>query len=211
MSNPSTPIARSKTAALSRVQDAVPKGYHRYIAGTVVPAKAAALAGKLHRLYGIGCTPAQRITRKRHGEANALLAMFWPEGAERVDWLMVATDGTGMEAEKLRNVEDKPRLVWLGYELVRHPTRGTTSWSWRRQKMEMAELYHLLDELLAQRYHGAVAQTLERIARQPGFHGVRTQSWDLCQYARQKGYDGELPHIFYTQKVSHGDRLALMP
>ena len=206
-----TPIARSKTAALARVIDSIPKGYVRYACGTVNASKAIVLANKFHGLYGIGCTPAQRITRKKHGKANALLVMYWPEGADSVHWLMLFTAGNGTEAEQLRHVMDKHRLQWLGYELVRHSARGPSAWTWRRPKAEMAEHYAMLSEALATHQHGVVADALSRFANQPGFHGIREQSWALCQEARRRGYPGELPHLFYVQKVSHGERLLLHP
>lgn len=235
----STPIATSKTAALSRVLDSVPKGYIYYTSGTCTAGKAEKLAKKFHAQYGIGCTPAQRITRKKHGLANALLVLFWPsclesesasdvspaEPPERgfaapvsglpmgtpVSWLLLVTEGSGpvWESEKLRSVQEKPRLNWLGYELVRHTVRGKTTWTWRRTKEAMENLYQLLGEQLNRHHHSAVAETLERIARQPGFAGIREQSWQLCAFARQRGYDGPLPHLFYVQKVSHGERMAL--
>ena len=208
---PTTPISRSKTAALSRILDCVPKGYYRYTFGTVAAEKAEALARKFHVQYGIGCTPAQRITRKGKGLANVVLVVFWPEGVERVEWLLLATDGVGLENERLREVAEKPRLAWLGYELVRHASRGRTAWTWRRPKQEMAELHALLASQLSQRRYAAVAGTLECIARQPGFHGVRTQSWKLCEEARRHGYQGPLPQLFYLQKVSHGERVMLTP
>jgi len=204
-----TPIAHSKTAALARVLDSVPKGYHRYTCGTVKADKAEALARKFHGLYGIGCTPAQRLTRKGRGLANSVLVMYWPQDAEQVQWLLLVTDGNGMEGETLRLAEEAQRLNWLGYELVRHPSQGRTVWTWRRPKQEMAELHALLAFQAGQRHYAALAETLERIARQPGFHGVRTQSWALFQEARRRGYDGPLPHLFYLQKVSHGERLTL--
>lgn len=71
----------------------------------------------------------------------------------------------------------------------------------------MRELYTLLDEQLKKRHWGAVSGTLERIAAQPGFHGVREQSWRLCQEARKRGYQSELPILFYIQKMSHGERI----
>jgi len=208
---PSTPIARSKTAALSRILDSVPKGYRRYVLGTVSAAKAETLANKFHVLYGIGCSPAQRLARKSKGLANAILAMYWPEGAVNVQWLLLATDGAGLESEKLRLVDEKPRLCWLGYELVRHSTQGRTSWTWRRPREEIAELYALLAHQANLKYEKALEETLERIATQPGFSGVRAQSWALCQEARRRGYHGQLPHLFFLQKISHGDRLALDP
>lgn len=205
----STPLAHSKSAALTRVTDSIPKGYSRYTFGTVAATKAVALAHKLHGLYGIGCTPAQRITRKKHGQANALLVMYWPEDADLVHWLMLFTVGEGAEREQLRDVTAKPYLQWLGYELVRHPTRGATSWTWRRPKAEMAEHYAMLAELQKKHHTGAVSDMLQRLANQPGFHGVRTQTWDLFQVARQRGYDAALPHLFYIQKIPHGDSLLV--
>lgn len=202
-----TPIGRSKTAALSRVIDAVCKGYRFYCCGTVAADKAEQLARKLHERHAIGATPTQRLTRKKHGKANCLLVMYWPLGAAQVEWLMLFTVGQLASHEHLRDAADKHRLEWMGYELVRHPTRGVASWTWRRPKIEMAEHYALLDASLVRRHHDAVEQHLTRVANQPGFHGVREQSWALCQYARQHGYRGELPHIFYVQKISHGERL----
>lgn len=205
----STPIANSKTAAMARILDSVPKGYVRFTSGTVKAAKAVALAKKFHALYGIGCTPAQRLTRKNRGMANAVLVMFWPEGAEQVEWLLLATEGRGMEAEELHSVMGKPRLRWLGYELVRHAARGRSAWTWRRGAEEMAELHALLASQSSHRRYADVAETLTRIARQPGFHGVRTQSWSLFQEALRRGYPGQVPTLFFVQKVSHGTPLKL--
>ncbi|HGL5235551.1 hypothetical protein [Burkholderia multivorans] len=205
----STPIARSKTAAMTRVLDVVPRGYHRYINGTVQVEKAEALAQKFHARYGIGCSPAQRLTRKSKGMANAVLVMYWPETAECVEWLLLATSGSGLDGEALRLVDESPRLTWLGYELIRHPSRGRAAWTWRRTRNEMAELHALIALQAGQRHYKALADTLVRIARQPGFHGVRAQSWGLFQEARRRGYNGDLPNLFHVQKVSHGERLAL--
>ncbi len=209
----STPIATSKTAALSRVLDGVSRGYTRYISGVTTADKAIAVANKFHQLYGIGCTPAQRITRKGKGQANTLLVMYWPAGAAQVDWLLLATPGTGLIAarEKLLEVTGKPRLQWLEYELTRYGARGVARWTWRRPKGEMADRYVRLGEHLKRHDTGAVADILAEIARQPGFHGVREQSWALCQFAWQHGYREELPFLFYVHKVSHGERLVLDP
>lgn len=208
---PSTPIARSKTAALSRILDSVPKGYQRYTTGMVSAAKADLLANKFHARYCIDCSPAQRLTRKAKGLANAVLVMYWPEGADEVRWILLATAGIGLESEKLWRVDEKPRLSWLGYELVRYSSQGRTSWTWRRPREEIAELHALVAHQGNAKHLKALEETLERIARQPGFSGVRAQSWALCQEARRRGYSGHLPHLFFVQKVSHGDRLELRP
>jgi hypothetical protein len=208
-----TPISTSKTAALSRVLDGVSRGYTRYTSGVTTPEKAVAVANKLHRLYGIGCTPAQRVTRKKRGLANTLLVMYWPAGTVTVHWLLLATPGSGLisEREKLLDVTGKPRLQWLGYELVRYGARGVTRWTWRRPKAAMADWYALLGEHLKRRDTGALADSLAAIARQPGFHGVREQSFALCRFAREHGYREELPFLYHVHKVSHGERLVLDP
>lgn len=205
----STPIARNKTSALVRVLDSIPKGYIRYVAGTVKPDKAMALANKFHRLYGIGLSPAQRLIRKHKGQANALLVLHWPQDAAEVHWLLMATPGHGLEAERWLDFTAKPRLIWLGYELVRHAVSDKPAWTWRRPKAEMAEHYAQLDAHLRHRQHNAIGALLQRIANQPGFHGVREQSWALCQHAYSRGYAEELPHLFFVQKVSHGERVPL--
>lgn len=234
-----SPLSRSKTAALSRVLDNVPKGYTFYAAGECPAGKTMALLRKFHEHYSIGCTPAERITRKTKGMANALLVLYWPDdGAAgmkirppvdpvlaspfevpvsialasiKVSWLLLATEGSGPvhEMETLHSVLDRRRLNWLGYELIRHPVSGKTAWAWRRTKAEIENLYRILDEQLKRHHFSAVAETLERTARQPGFAGVRTQSWALCEYARRHGYEGALPHIFFVQKVSHGERVVI--
>ena len=288
LANPATtPIARSKTAALSRILDSVPKGYVYYTAGECPAGKLETLARKFHERYGIGCSPAQRITRKQKGLANAVLVLYLPVGTEddtgasvesgrdsgleagwdsggaahsaaatesspaprarstppateavppslniatpthtplhsealgqpihsptKVSWVLLATEGTGPvhEQEQLRSVLDSRRLVFLGYELVRYSHRGKTSWTWRRTKEAMADLHALLASQLNARQTNAVAQTLLRISRQPGFSGVRKQSWELCQFARSRGYAGELPYLYFVEKVRQGERLVL--
>lgn len=238
-----TPVAQSKTAALCRVLDVVPKGYHHYIAGTCPPAKIEKVARKLHVEYGIGCSPAQRITRKKQGLANAVLVLYWPPAAaphletgselgqatdlamveapvsgeaglpteSSISWLLLATEGAGAvhDQERLQSVQGASRLHWLGYELVRLSSRGRPSWTWRRTKAEMADWYALLADQLRRRNFSAVTQSLQRISRQPGFSGVRQQSWDLCQFARSQGYAEPLPFLFHVQKVSHGQPLRV--
>ena len=255
----STPVASSKTAALSRVLDSVTKGYVYYTAGTCPAEKAVKLAKKFHERYGIGCSPAQRMTRKKKGLANAVLVLYWPteiaprlppepapeSGATQsshaspseesnlssftppeqtlpeplyslpfgaqVSWVLLATDGDGPvhDEESLRSVLELPRLLFLGYELVRKASRGKVGWTFRRTKQEMAELYALLAAQLNHRQMATVQHTVLRISRQPGFAGVRVQSWALFQFARQRGYTGELPRLYFVQKGSHGPRLQI--
>lgn len=205
----STPIARSKTAALARVLDVIPKGYHRYTHGTVSASKAESVVRKLHLRYGVGCTPAQRVTKRKRGLANTLLVIHWPEGCQQVEWIMLATDGDGMDGETLLDVAAKPRLVWLGYELVRRPERDRTAWTWRRPSSEMAEHYALIGELSNKHYVNSLAGLLQRLANQPGFHGVREQSKRLFNEVRRRGYSDSLPNLYFVQKVAHGEHMLL--
>ncbi len=206
----STPIARSKTAALIRITDLVAKGYDRYTHGKVAASKAQRLAQKLHIKYGIGCTPAQRITRKKHGLANTALILYWPEGAETVEWLLLATQGDGLGDETLEEVAHKKiRLLWLGYQLVRRTYRGRVAWTWKLPRQTMADLYSELHALLNSRHYTAVGKLLERAARYPGFHGIREQLKPFLGEARRRGYMGPVPLLFYVRKISHGERLPL--
>ncbi|WP_233161687.1 MULTISPECIES: hypothetical protein [unclassified Achromobacter] len=209
MRAPTTPLARTTAAALARVLDCIPRGYTRYTSGTVAASKLGALVSKFHNLYGVAASAAQRITRKKNGKANAVLAVFFPDGAEYVSWLMLFTDGELGAHEALRSVSEKPRLRWLGYELTRYNYKGGVRWTWRREPGQMQDLYILLDDQLRRRRWDAVKSTLERVAAQPGFHGVRGQSWRLCQEARTRGYPEELPFLFYIQKIGHGKRIAI--
>jgi hypothetical protein len=74
----------------------------------------------------------------------------------------------------------------------------------------MTNLYAELDEDLARRWHDQVARTLQRIANQPGFHGVRSQSAALFAFVTSRGYEGPLPPLFFVQKVSHGKSLLIV-
>ncbi|WP_397474923.1 hypothetical protein [Pusillimonas sp.] len=206
----STPIARSKTAALIRITDLVAKGYDRYTHGKVAASKAQRLAQKLHAKYGIGCTPAQRITRKKHGLANTAMVLYWPEGAETVEWLMLATQGDGLGEETLEEVARKRiRLIWLGYQLVRRSHRGRIAWTWKLPRQTMADHYNELHALLNSRHYATVGKLLERASHYPGFHGIREQLKPFLGEAQRRGYMGQVPHLFYVRKISHGERLLL--
>ncbi len=210
----STPIARTKTAALVRVNDCAAKAYTRCVMGEVAAEKAQAMNLKLHERHGIGATPGQRAVRKAAGRANAVLAVYWPEGATRVPWMMLLTPGElGSPEPQLRRLEDKPRPIWLGYELVRRAgdrqSSGSAAWTWRRPRDEMSEHYALLAQLQERRDHAGIEALLQRLANQPGFHGVREQTRRLFHAACHGGYKGETPKLFYVQKVSHGKRMDL--
>ncbi|MGD9758763.1 MAG: hypothetical protein AB7U71_14700 [Comamonas sp.] len=203
-----TPLSQSKTAAMARVLDIVPRGYTRYVAGTIPREKLALLVLKLHRKYGICATPAQRTTRKAKGFANALLVLYCRPDGSNVEWLMAATAGNGLDGEAMQDVCTK-RLLWLGYELVRHATNGRTAWTWKRDKSVQAEFFAALDSSLRKGQARVAGELLQIAANQPGFHGVREQNKMLFAHALSNGYTAPLPMLFYVQKLKHGVPLRI--
>ena len=212
MKTRTTPISQTKTQALARVLASVTHGYTRICTGTVPPERLAALAAKFDVHYAIAHTKGQRVVNKRAGRANTLFVAYSPPdeyrvGNERLPWMLLATPGEGVETERWQDVRDRP--VWLDYQLCRHNDAGEVRWTWRRTSAEMTQLYAELGEDLARRRHDQVGRTLQRIANQPGFHGVRAQSAALFAFATSRGYEGPLPPLFFVQKVAHGKLLLI--
>jgi len=208
------PISRTSAAALTRIMDNVNKGYTRYVSGTIAADKICALTQKFRDRHLVHFSPAQRHTRKKNGLANALLTVYLPSSktdaiADTAQWILLFTQGELHTPEMLRDVTKKPRLEWLGYELFRHTFRGRTSWTWRRTKEEMQYLLDLLTTQCRSQQWSAVALTLKRVASQPGFHGVREQSYRLCQEAQRRGYDGSTPHLYFMRKIKHGEPIVV--
>ena len=213
MKTRTTPISQTKTQALARVLASVTHGYTRICTGTVPADRLDALAAKLDGRYGIAHTKGQRVVNKRAGRPNTLFVAYSPPDEyrvenERLPWMLLATPGEGVETERWQEVRDRP--VWLDYQLCRHNDAGEVRWTWRRTSAEMTQLYAELGEELARRRNGEVARTLQRIANQPGFHGVRTQSAALFEFAKNHGYERELPPLFFVHKVAHGMPLAIV-
>lgn len=213
MKTRTTPISETKTAALVRVLSAVTHGYTRLCTGSVSPQRLSSLVSKFDSLYGIANTKAQRVVNKRAGRANTLFAAYSPPEQylakdEKLPWILLATEGDGLEAEQLRHVLDRP--VWLDYQLCRHNDMGEVRWTWRRTHTEMTQLYAELSEHLAQQRHGEIGRMLDRISHQPGFHGVRAQAMRLFSFAVSRGYRGPIPHLFFVQKIAHGRPLAII-
>jgi hypothetical protein len=187
MKTRATPISETKTQALVRVLSAVAHGYTRLCTGSVPRERLPSLVSKFDSLHGIAHTKAQRVMNRRAGRANALFAAYYPPeqyltSDERLPWILLATEGEGLEGETMTTVVDRP--AWLDYQLCRHNDLGEVRWTWRRTRAEMAQLYaELRDDLARQRYN-EVARMFERLAHQPGFHGVRSQSRELFAFER---------------------------
>ena len=212
MKTRTTPISETKTQALVRVLSAVTHGYTRLCTGSVPRERLASLASKFDSQSGIAHTKAQRVMNRRAGRANTLFAAYYPPeqylvSDERLRWILLATEGEGLEGETMTPAIDRP--VWLDYQLCRHNDLGEVRWTWRRMRAEMAQLYaELRDDLARRRYH-EVARMFERLAHQPGFHGVRSQSRELFAFATSRGYRGPIPHLYFVQKMVHGRPLLI--
>jgi hypothetical protein len=208
-----TPISQTKTQALARVIASVTYGYTRVCTGYVPPDRLPALAAKFDAHYGIANTKGERVVNKRAGRANTLFVAYAPPDEyrvenERLPWMLLATPGDGVETERWQDVRDRP--VWLDYQLCRHNDAGEVRWTWRRTSAEMTQLYAEFGEDLAHRRYDQVARALQRIANQPGFHGVRAQAIALFEFATARGYSGPLPALFFVQKVAHGKPMAIV-
>jgi len=70
----------------------------------------------------------------------------------------------------------------------------------------MTNLYAELGEDFARRRHDQVARTLQRIANQPGSHGVRAQSAALCAFAASRGYEDRCRRYFSCRRFLTGSR-----
>lgn len=206
----STPLARTEAAALTRFLYGVSKGYSRYTMGTIDANRTEYLANKFQSLHLIAATASQRYSRKKKDLANGMLVLYAPEGAKQTQWLLLFTDGELNSHEKLFSVEQKPRTQWLDYELYRYTDKSKLRWSLKRPKAVMRELVEFLHWHLNRRDHASVQRLLQQAANQPGFHGVRGQTWELTQIAQKNGYTRELPFLYYLQKISHGERLVLL-
>jgi len=212
------PISPTPAASLVRILDNVPKGYTRYTCGIIKADKIGALVDKFRIRHGIHINAAQRFNRKKEGHANALLTVYFPAPknnaaavtiSEPVPWLLQFTQGELDSREILSDVTQKPHFQWLGYELIRHTFQGKTRWTWRRSKADMEGLFGQLGELCNRRQWREVERFLQSAANQPGFHGVREQTYRLCQAAKLRGYDGPIPHLYHMRKIKHGNPVVI--
>lgn len=211
--NATTPISTSKAAALSRVQTVLAQGYTRWTTGKIKPEKAIKVIQKLHDLHHIGAGPAERITRKSKGKANAVLSVYWPDEAEVVEYCLLFSPGSldSPEPQLRDTTEKRQKLEWLGYEATRHTNhhKARPTWTWRRPNQTMEDRYAVVNSHLGTRNYNAVRELFDMLTKQPGFHGIRKQTIGLFQHAKQKGYPHDLPTVYFLPKISHGKPFPL--
>lgn len=149
---------------------------------------------------------------KRAWRANTLFAAYAPPGEyraenERLPWMLLATHGEGGEAERWLDVMDRP--VWFDYELCWHNDAGRCVGRGDGHRPKWPNCMRNWVRILRGNDTAQVARTPQRIANQPGFHGVRSQSMAVCPFATGRGYEGPLPKSFIVQQVAHGKHLLI--
>lgn len=103
-----------KSVFLQRIADYVRTGHVHWTSGEVTASKAAALAKKFDRLYGVGRSRHQRAWARQKGEASAVL-LFYRRPGRSSGSLLPSPDGERQTAGEACRTADaaEPRLVWM--------------------------------------------------------------------------------------------------
>lgn len=184
---------------MQRIQDAARHGYHHYTMGHVSPEKWPELSRKFAGLYATDLTKSTRSSRRKRGEAVALLygAESSPyESPSRVAWALLCTEGAGRVhvREQLRDMRTE-RLHLHGYELV----HDGVSWSWRmtrerynywRERIHAVAAFpperRSTGEDFAGRFDVDAEAIQDALYHAPGFRLVRRQVGELVQFLRME-------------------------
>jgi hypothetical protein len=129
-------IPRNVTSFLQAVRDAVNYGYPFWTSGEISTLKAEALCEKFHDCYDVLASRHRRDANRLIGKASAYLWMYPRPGGDRLDWLLLASKGSGKihEREKLydhHSGQRRERLHWRHYEIVQLKDKMT--WRLRRE------------------------------------------------------------------------------
>lgn len=103
-----------KSVFLQRIADYVRSGHVHWTSGEVTLSKAAALAKKFDRLYGVGRTRHQRAWARQKGEASAVL-LFYRRPERSSDSPLPSPDGERPTTDEACQTADtaEPRLMWM--------------------------------------------------------------------------------------------------
>lgn len=181
-------VHRRKTGAMRELQHLVSRGHTRWVGGEVVPRKLEALALKFADRYAIDRSAQQRWRCKKRGLANASLVSWFDSENDRVLWWLLVTPGSGLveDLEKLAETGNKrSRITLTGYELVKAPRRGKeAAWTWRMTKATEEAWRERVRTVFRHGTEDQCRQALYSLSRVPGFHGARSQAWELIQQTR---------------------------
>lgn len=176
-----------KTDALRKLQMLVSRGNYLWTGGKVPAIKFEALAVKFTDRYRLDLTHAQRVYRRRTGQAVAHL-VAWHESRGQVRWWLLASPGEGLitELENLQDARSKPgRIEVNGYELLQAPIKGReTTWTWRNTKANYSAWQERITTAIRQHNDFHLRQTLYSLRRTPGFAALRREALLLYRFAQ---------------------------
>jgi hypothetical protein len=189
-----------KTDAIRKLQLLVSRGNYLWTAGQVPAIKFEALALKFTDRYHLDLTPAQRVYRRRTGQAVAYL-VAWQESRSQVCWWLLATPGEGLitELENLRDARSKPgRIEVDGYELLQAPIKGRkTTWTWRNTRANYSSWQERITTAIRSHNDFNLRQALYSLRRTPGFAALRREALLLFRFAQaewKRFRRGDWPH-----------------
>lgn len=184
-------VIEHKALAMLRLQELVRVGYHYWTEGALAPGSLKAFLMRFRDTYQVHLDRNARHRRKREGFGNAELVLWRPEGAAKVHFWLLVSDGehAARKLERLRDArEGGNRIVIDNYELLRLPRKGqaAASWTWRLTDEGVAGWEARLSKAieLVGRNDTELKQAFHSLYKSPGFSGVRKQVGHLVSYAR---------------------------
>jgi hypothetical protein len=146
---------------------------------------------------------------RRAGRASHYLVILRPRrGHSGGFWLLTSAPDDAERWQDLRERDGRLTLRW--WELVRHTRRGQASpaWTWRMRPDVRAEKLRQLDEAIAKRWDGWIADFCRSSMHWPGFAGIRGDHKLIMQHIRARWLRvrrdpcPELPFLPYVRRRS---------
>ena len=196
-------LLTTQVSLMQEIPKLVGHGYYHWVSGTVPMEKLEGLAKKFSDRYGTGLTAQQRSRRRSAGEAICRVLALPKTDGKSVDWLLLATDGSGPvnEREALFDLR-KPDgfLIWNSDYVMKLSTRprkfggGTRYTWWMRVELE-SELDSRASALAQQGDAYRLRQHLDLMRRRPLFSGIRSQVFKITRRAEAswKRHQGDRP------------------
>lgn len=178
-------IFKHKTSAMQKISNAVSRGAHRYIQGSISKTKFQTLYWKFVDRYEIERSSQQRWRKSKSGFANSeLIAWLHPIDKSKIEFALLVTDGEGVvcDLEQLKDCRKKKERIVLepGYELICLARKGMSpGWTWRMQKSHKDDVFTSVQYFVRKRDLMKIRQTLYRLRRIPPFRALRRDAYDI--------------------------------
>lgn len=201
-------IPRNTSALLQSLSDRLNRGYTFWTSGVIQTLKANDLCRKFHERYYVLAPRHKRAYHHKLGRANSYFVMYPQVGGDSMDWVLMATRGTGAihEHESLHDHHSgahPDRLHWRHYEVVTRNHRMT----WRLRRSVVDEWEKKVIAAARKKNLTDLEQTVKILCHFPLFAGVREQVWTLLQKAqkirrRHHHTPIHLPKLPYMQRIN---------